>query len=94
MSAEFMKSKFVCSPSVLQLFLNLMHSFLSNLVVASFGPYAEVYLFIYLFIFFWILLRIFFVFVNMGLYGSDNFKTLPLLQFPAKGFQIFPEFSS
>ncbi len=39
-------------------------------------------------------LRIFFVFVNMGPYGSKIFKTLLLLQMAAESFQTFPEFSS
>ncbi len=39
-------------------------------------------------------LRIFFVFINMGPYGSKNFKTLLLLQIAAESFQTFPEFSS
>ena len=39
-------------------------------------------------------LRIFFVFVNMGSYGRENFETLPLLQIAAESFQTFPELSS
>ncbi len=39
-------------------------------------------------------LRIFFVFVNMGPYGSENFKTLLLLPLAAKSLETFPEFSS
>ncbi len=39
-------------------------------------------------------LRIFFVFVNMGPYGSKNLKTLLFLQIVAESFQTFPEFSS
>ncbi len=38
-------------------------------------------------------LRIFFVFINIGPYGSENLKTL-LLQIAAESFQTFPEFSS
>ncbi len=34
-----------------------------------------------------------FRFVNMGPYGSQNFKTLLLLQIAAVSFQNFPEFS-
>ncbi len=30
----------------------------------------------------------------MGPYGSENFKTLLLLQIAAESFQTFPEFSS
>ncbi len=33
-------------------------------------------------------------FINMGPYGSENFKTLLLLQIAAESFQTFPEFSS
>ncbi len=36
----------------------------------------------------------FFVFVNMGPYGRENFKTLLLLQIAAESFQTLPEFSS
>ncbi len=48
--------------------------------------------FFFFFIFYF--LRIFFVFVNMGPYGSENFKTLLLLQLVAESFQTSPEFSS
>ncbi len=34
------------------------------------------------------------IFVNMGPYGSENFKTLLLLQIAAKCFETCPEFSS
>ncbi len=47
-----------------------------------------------LFFYFFICLRIFFVFANMGHSGSENFKTLFLLQITVKSFQTFPEFSS
>ncbi len=33
-------------------------------------------------------LQIFFIFVNMGLYGSENFKTLLLLQMTAERFRL------
>ena len=36
----------------------------------------------------------FFVFVNMGPYGSENLKMRLLLQIAAERFQTFPEFSS
>ncbi len=36
----------------------------------------------------------FFVFLNMGPYGSENFKTRLPLQIAAESFQTFPEFSS
>ncbi len=39
-------------------------------------------------------LRICFLFVNMGPYGSENFKTILLLQIAAESFQTFPAFSS
>ncbi len=39
-------------------------------------------------------LGIFFVFVNMGPYGSQNFKTLLLTQISFESFQIFSEISS
>ncbi len=39
------------------------------------------------------ILMIFFLFLNMGPYGSENFKML-LLQIAAKCFQTFLEFSS
>ncbi len=42
---------------------------------------------------FLIFLRIFFAFVNMGPYGSENFNTL-VLQIAAESVQTFPEFSS
>ncbi len=42
--------------------------------------------------FFFVFLRICFVFVNMGPYGSKNFKRL-LLQLTAKIFHFCPEFS-
>ena len=35
-------------------------------------------------------LQIFFVFFNMGPYGSENFKMLLLLQIAAESFQTFP----
>ena len=50
--------------------------------------------FFWLLLFFLDFLRIFFVFGNMGLYGSENFKTLLLLQIVAESFETFPEFSS
>ncbi len=84
----------VVRPSVSQLSLNLMHGFLSNF--SSGFPWAicpDVFI-----IFekktFSDFLRIFFVFVNMGPYGSQNFKTLLLLQIAAESFHTLPEFSS
>ena len=64
--------------------------FFQILVVASPGSYARAY--------FeclkkkWILLRIFFLFVNMGPYGRKNFKTLLLLQIAVESFQLLLEF--
>ncbi len=68
--------------------------FFQILVVASPGPYAQTFFFIFEKKIFFDFLRIFFVFVNMGPYGSKNFKTLLLLQIAAESFQTFPEFSS
>ncbi len=62
------------------------------LVVASPGPYAQTFFFIFRkkkFNF----LQIFFVFVNMGPYGSENFKTLLLLKSLLNPFIFFSEFS-
>ncbi len=85
MSAELMKSKFVRRPSVVRpsvcgidCLWTLCTDFFQILVVASPGPYAQT------FFHFWkkkILnfLRIIFIFVNMGPYGSENFKTLLLV---------------
>ncbi len=67
------------------------------MVVASSGPYAEAF-----FVFkkkkkqlgrgdF---LNKFFVLLNMGPYGSENFKTLLLLQITAESFQLFLNFLS
>ncbi len=39
-------------------------------------------------------LQIFFIFFNMGPYGSENFKMLLLLQIAAKRFETCPEFYS
>ncbi len=41
-----------------------------------------------------IFLRVFFVFVNMLSHGSQDFKTLLLLQIAAESFQSFCQFSS
>ena len=73
-----------------QLSPNLIHGFLSTFVVASPRPYVEaICLFVYLF---FIFLRIVFVFVNMGPYGSENFETPLLLQIAVEIFETFPEF--
>ena len=39
-------------------------------------------------------LQIIFIFINMGPYGSENFKTILLPQIAAKSFETCPEFSS
>ncbi len=44
------------------------------------------------FIIFFLFLRVFFIFVNMGPYESENYKTLLLLQITAESFQIFLNF--
>ncbi len=41
-----------------------------------------------------ILMHFFFVFLNMGPYGSQNFKTLLLPQISFESSQTFSEFSS
>ncbi len=66
--------------------------FFQILVVASPGPYAGTF-FEFKKKTFSDFLRFFFLFLNMGPYGSENFKTLLLLQIVAKSFQTFPEFS-
>ncbi len=60
------------------------------LVVAPPEPYAKTFFFSIFFDF----LGIFFVFVNMGPYGSQNFKTLLLPQIIFESFQTFSQFSS
>ncbi len=60
-------------------------------VVASPGPYAQTFFFHFWRIFFFNFLGFFFDFVNMGPYGSQNFKTLLLFkifQNDSKGFKI------
>ncbi len=82
MSAKLMKSKFVRRPSVRgidYLWSYCMDCFQISFV-ASPGPYAQK-----IFDF----LGIFFVFVNMGPYGSQNFKTLLLPQISFESFQTF-----
>ncbi len=99
MSAELRKTQFV-SPSVIrlsvsQLSLNLMHEFLSNFSCGLTGfPWAIRLDNFLIFENFFDFLRILFVFINMGPYVSENFKTLLLLQIAAKSCQTFPEFSS
>ncbi len=81
-------------PSVSQLSLNPTNGFLSNLVVSSPGPYAWTFFFCF-FLYFWdFFTNMFFAFVNIESYGSENFKTLLLVQIAAESFQTFPAFSS
>ncbi len=80
-------------PSVSQLSLNLMHGFLSNFICGFPWAIRSDIFWIFEKKFFLDFLWIFFVFVNMGPYGSENLKTLLLLQIAAKSFQTFPEFS-
>ncbi len=94
MLAELMKSQFVRRPSVTQLSPNLMRGFLSNFGCCFPWAIRPDFFFNFWKKFFFDFLRIIFVFVNMGPYGSENFKTLPLLQSAAESFQTFPEFSS
>ncbi len=74
--------------------------FFQILVVASPGQYAQTFFKIIIIFFIRIFkriiffIRIFFIFVNMGPYGSQNFKTLLLPQITFESFQPFPEFSS
>ena len=98
MSAQLMKSKFVhrpsiVRPSVCQLSLNLMHGLLSNFSCGFPWAIRSDFFWIFEKKFFFDFLRIFFVFVNMGPNGSENFKTL-LLQIVAKCFETCPEFFS
>ena len=62
--------------------------FFQILVVASHGPYSEAMFYLFFFYYF---LQIFFVFINMGPYGSENFKTLLLLQIAAE-IQLYLNF--
>ncbi len=67
--------------------------FFQILVVASPGSYARMFFELFekkIFDFFF--LRIFFVFVKMGPYGSENFKMLLLLQMAPESFQLFLNF--
>ncbi len=93
-----MKSKFVRRPSSVRLWhrlsLKLLHGFLSNFSCGFPGAIGPDVFFIFEKKKKLNLLRIFFVFVNMAPYGSENFKTLLLLQIAAESFQTFPEFSS
>ncbi len=68
--------------------------FFQILVVASPGPYAQMRFEFLKKIISDFFLRIFFFLVNMGPYGSENFKTLLLLQIAAKRFETCNEFSS
>ncbi len=83
----------VVRPSVSQLSLNLMYGFLSNFSCGFPWAIRPDGFWIFEKKFFLDFLRIYFVFVNMGPYGSKNFKMLLLLQIAAESFQTFPEFS-
>ncbi len=90
-------SSVVCRPSDRlwhQLSLNFMHGFLSNFSCGFPWAICPDIFFIFEKKNFLNFLQIFFVFVNMGPYGSENFKTLLLLQIAFESFQTFPEFSS
>ncbi len=101
MSAELMKSKFVRRPSSVipspvvrlwhRLSLKLLDGLLSNFCCGF--PWAicpDVFLIFEKKKFF----RNFSVFVNMGPYGSQKFKTLLLPQISFESFQTFSEISS
>ena len=82
-------------PSVSQLSLNLiMHAFLSKFGFCfPWSIRSDVFLiFEKKMVFFFYFIQIFIVFVNMGPYGSPDFKTLLLLQIAAESFQTFLNF--
>ena len=89
-----MKSQFVCRlspvcPSVCVTIISelyALYNFFQILVMASPGPYARTFFEFLKKNFFLIFLRIIFVFVNMGPDGSENFKTLLILQIAAESF--------
>ncbi len=83
----------VVRPSVVRFSLNLAHGFLSNFGCCVLWAIRPDVFFIFVKKFFFDFLRIFFVFVNMGPYGSEICKTLHLLQITAESFHTFPEFS-
>ncbi len=92
MSAELMKSKFVCRLSIhlcCKLSLNLMHRLISNLGCCF--PWAIWWDFIWIFQKkCWaggISMNVFLI-INMGSYESKHFKTL-LLQITAQSYGIF-----
>ncbi len=72
------------------LLLKLLHGyFFQILAVASPGPYAQTLGFLFFFYLIFLRFYVFFVFINMGPYGSQNFKTLLL---PQITFESFPTF--
>ena len=89
-----MKSTFVCRQSVRVTIISETNArtFFQILVVASSRPYTRT--FYEFFRHFMNFLQIFFVSVNMGPCGSENFKMLLFLQITAKSFQTCLEFSS
>ena len=96
MSAKLMKSKFVHRPSSvcdIDYLLTYGMDFFQILIVTSPGPYAQTFIFNFAQKNFWDFLGIFFVFVNMGPYGRQNFKTLLIPQITFESFQTISEFS-
>ncbi len=89
MSAELIESQFVRRLSSIRR-PSVHVAIISKLNAQILGCFFNFWK-IFFFLFF---LRIFFVSVNMGRYGSENFTTLLLLQIAAESFQTFPEFSS
>ncbi len=80
----------VCRPSMSQLSRNLIHKFLSKFHLWLLLDYLQRHFFIFkkngVVVDF---LRIFFVFVNMGPYGSENFKMLLPYKSLLKAFKLF-----
>ena len=108
MSEGIIKSKFVQRLSSIvhasvrrwhPLFMNLLHRlihrFLSQIYLLLTLRHTPKCVLFWIFETFSIFFKIFFfVFVNIGPYGRQNFKTLLLLQKAARSFQTFPEVSS
>ena len=76
----------VVRPSMSQLSLNFMHGFLSNLSCGFPCIFGKKMFFLFIF------LGIFFIFVNMGPYGRQDFKTVLLLQITAESFEAYNDF--
>ncbi len=100
LSAGLEKLKFTRRPSIRpssirlwhQLSLNLLHWFLSKFSCYCPGPYGQRFLNFWNTNVFFLFFTKFFVFVNVGPYGSKNFKTLLLLQITFASFQTFSDF--